>query len=687
MQVLTEDYSEAPLTVLVSGTHDISGNWSAQTTASEIWLVAGPGATFSGVLKIDDGAPPIHVKGFEITAHIDVEALAPLEISDCKFRRADSRRRLEGNGEAVLAALVVRSGSDTTITNGDFEGLELAIHVQGGTLVIAESNFRRNHDSIYVTNGLTRIVSTNFGASNFNGTTFSGTALRAIGGDVVLKDKTVFLVGNKQLALNISDGARVTYELPAPLGRYAFIQDSSGIYHFEPGEHRGNFPFACPAGTIGESFAPLDQSNPGCSRVCPEGYYCGAGTTIEKVCESGTFCPEGSPATQDCPAGTVGMKPLLPAAADCEICPNGTRCPKGSAKVELCGAGTHAPKPKSESCTHCEKGKYQDEEGKASCKICGPGNVCPSAAIKELECLPGTWSSTPGLANHSQCKNCPLGMYCPATVNGTTKPTPCPAGTVGQSTNLGSRESCTPCTDNTWSNPGTSSCDSCKEYYYLPPQEKKNTAVGTASVECLLCLDNAKCSPNVTLETIELDERWWRLGPRSQDLHRCDQNDETKFTPCSGGNQSGADGSGYCHGGYKGPLCQLCTDDTKWYNPQSSKCEECPQPGNTIGLLVGMAGGVLVLLTILVLALKHASQRSSHVMRARNGLVLCARRMHHLATAVSLVPKFKVSPNPNPNPDPSPNPNPNTDPNPNPNQLVLAFYQSAAVRTNTAACP
>ena len=152
----------------------------------------------------------------------------------------------------MLAALVVRSGSDTTITNGDFEGLHLAIHVQGGTLVIAESNFRRNHDSIYVTNGLTRIVSTNFGVSNFGGTTFSGTALRAIGGDVVLKDKTVFLVGNKQLALNITDGARVTYELPAPLGRYAFIQDSSGTYHFIPGEVLGNFPFPCPAGTVGE---------------------------------------------------------------------------------------------------------------------------------------------------------------------------------------------------------------------------------------------------------------------------------------------------------------------------------------------------------------------------------------------------------------------------------------------------
>ena len=611
------------------------------------------------MLNIYDGAPPIHIKGFEITARIDVEALAPLEISDCKFRRAESRRRLEENEEA-MPAFRVRSG-DSTITNGDFEGLELAIHVQGGTLVIAESNFRRNHDSIYVTNGLTRIVSTNFGVSNFNGTTFSGTALRAIGGDVVLTSKTTLLVGDDQLALSISDGARVTYELPAPLGRYAFIQDSGGIYEFIPGEHVGDFPFACPAGTIGNTSAVLDQSNPGCSRVCPAGYSCRAGTVDPIACENGTFCPRGSPAPQDCPKGRVGMRPLLRAAIECEICPNGTRCPKGSAEIEPCGAGTYAPAPESERCTDCDAGKYQNDTGKAGCKICGAGKFCPSRAAKEEDCFPGTWSNTSGLTDSANCSACPLGMFCP---KGSIAPEPCSEGTVGQSPKLVDQKSCTPCTDNTWSNPGSSSCDSCQKDYFLPPQEKKTTYVGTASVECLKCLDNAICLANVTLETIDLDEQWWRLGPRSKELHRCDQNDETKFTPCRGGNQSGADGSGYCLEGYRGPLCRLCnTSDEgqlQWYNPQSYMCEKCPPPGNTIGQLVGMVSGVLVLLAALVLALKHASQRSSHVMRARNGLVLCVRRMHHLSTAVSLVPKLK---------------------------LVLAFYQSAAVRKNMAACP
>jgi len=233
-----------------------------------------------------------------------------------------------------VAALVIRGGH-ITITNGDFEGLELAVHVEGGTLAIANSTFHQNTESIYVTGGSTRIANTVFSDSR-------ATAVHAIGGDVVLKDQAV-LLGN-QLALKVSDGAHVSYELPAPLGRYLFIQDGSGIYRFEPGEHLGDFPFACSAGIVGDSFAA--QSNPACSRRCPAGYACGVGTVVPLACENGTFCPEGSPAALDCPAGRVGTRPLLTSANECDICLSGTECPKGSAKVEPSEANPHPhPQP------------------------------------------------------------------------------------------------------------------------------------------------------------------------------------------------------------------------------------------------------------------------------------------------------------------------------------------------------
>ena len=79
IQTLTEAHGYAPLELRVDGTHDISGNWSNQTTASEIWLFAESEATLSGEFTIYEGAPPIHINGFNITARIDVEGLAPLD--------------------------------------------------------------------------------------------------------------------------------------------------------------------------------------------------------------------------------------------------------------------------------------------------------------------------------------------------------------------------------------------------------------------------------------------------------------------------------------------------------------------------------------------------------------------------------------------------------------------------------
>ena len=119
---------------------------------------------------------------------------------------SSSRRLLEDNEEA---AIIVRRGH-TTITNGDFEGLDLVINVQGGTISIAESNFRQNRDSIYVTNGLISIANTNFRASR-------GTAIHVVGGNVVLKNKTLVEARPNQPALNISNGGLVRYELPASL--------------------------------------------------------------------------------------------------------------------------------------------------------------------------------------------------------------------------------------------------------------------------------------------------------------------------------------------------------------------------------------------------------------------------------------------------------------------------------------
>ena len=275
---------------------------------------------------------------------------------------------------AEVAALIIRGGH-ITITNGNFEGLALAVHIEGGTLAIANSTFHQNTESVYVTGGWTRIANTIFSASR-------ATALHVIGGDVVLKDQAV-LLGN-QLALKISDGAHVSYELPAPLGRYAFIQDGSGIYRFEPGEHLGDFPFACSAGIVGDSFAA--QSNPACSRRCPAGYACGAATVVPLACANGTFCPTGSPATLDCPAGRVGTRPLLTSANECDICLSGTECPKGSAKVEPSEPEPRPrpqPQPKKPTSTPTPTSNTKTNTD----EVVRSGHTCPDTRERKLHTL------------------------------------------------------------------------------------------------------------------------------------------------------------------------------------------------------------------------------------------------------------------------------------------------------------
>mgnify|MGYP005646282695 CR=1 FL=1 len=140
-QVLAEAVGEAPLSIRIGpGDHNLTAVLSAKTTASEIWLVGKPGASLSGVLQLQGGAPPTHINGFDISGQIQVgedssvgseaELIGPLIISDCKFRGTSDRRLSEGIS-AKGAALTVYNG-DITLKDSEFEDLDLAIRVVGG---------------------------------------------------------------------------------------------------------------------------------------------------------------------------------------------------------------------------------------------------------------------------------------------------------------------------------------------------------------------------------------------------------------------------------------------------------------------------------------------------------------------------------------------------------------------------
>ena len=269
---------------------------------------------------------------------------------------------------------------------------------------------------------------------------------------MVLKDETALLVGNNQLALNISDGATVTYELPAPLGRYAFIQDSSGIFQFVSGEHLGDFPIACPAGVVGDSSDALSQRSPGCAKVCPAGYYCGAGTVVPTGCPVSSYCAAGSSAPTACKPGTFGQREKLASALECDTCHTGSwcsagnniSCPKdtynnltGQNSQEVCipcaDNAVADPGSSSVSACKCVKDYYDfiDDPEVVECRRCPIGSACeeePGHTLASLPLLPGYWRTS----NRSfAVKRCPDASSGNASACANMNGQPCKPWTTG----------------------------------------------------------------------------------------------------------------------------------------------------------------------------------------------------------------------------------------------------------------
>ena len=362
----------------------------------------------STLLEVRPSAPPVELHGLALNGgQVVIESSSTVDITGCRFGSASTRRRLQTS--ASERALMILGGS-VAISDAVFERLPGgAIEVSGGDVSVHTTSFKKNraerggallvsggelrvHNSTFTENEAneqggalliesgeaelsTTIVKTNFRASQ-------GTALiRAIGGNVVLKDETALLVGNDndQLALNISHGAQVRYELPAPLGRYAFIQDGSSTYKFESGEHPGDFPFACPAGAVGDSAAALSQRSPACARVCPAGHYCGAGTIVPTECPVGSYCAAGSSAPTSCKPGTVGRRVYLTSDEGCEPCPKGSWCSAGS--EVMCPEDTYQPRVNQSSAVACKRCAEFSESLAGSASVGRPANASRATMI------------------------------------------------------------------------------------------------------------------------------------------------------------------------------------------------------------------------------------------------------------------------------------------------------------------
>ena len=651
----------ARLTLPAGSLYRLSG--ALASPASEIWLdVEGDGAAGGGVpggsleldLELPADAPPLHLRGFRLVGSVSVDG-GSLEVDSCVFGEADvgtpsppMRRVLQAATEEEAAAaaaappprpvLIVTNGS-VHVHDAVFAALGgSAISLFGGTLHVERSRL----------DGCVGAVVVSGGAARFSQTTIRSdraTAMRVRGGDVTLANQSV--LGSNSRSIDLSPAGALRYALPAPLGYWAFVPDGSGVSVLQPGRYDDDYPFACSPGLLGDSYDL--QSGPACARPCPAGHWCGSASITPAVCVNGTFCPEGSPAPQRCPAGTFGGSAGLHQASQCDECKAGSACRAGSTAPTACALGTFAPEPRAEECSPCAAGNYTDTRGSLRCLTCPAGYVCPPGSALPRGCPPGTWSSAQGLGRQEACLDCPRGAFCPIA---TTAPLPCPASTVGRQPRLGAAEFCTECEAPLTSSEGASSCAFCVAgYYHTPLRAAHALAPGAANhsatsvdakagggsadrYKCTACLSDATCAANTTLATVDLHRGFWRLGARSTTLSACLW--ANNFTACRGGADAGSGGDGYCEGGFRGPLCQLCTNASYYFRESDVTCSECPHAAISVAAL-GYACIVLVLVYLGIKLLMRNIPR-----RRTRPLVLTLRRLYLRFKHLSLLPKLKL---------------------------------------------
>ena len=89
------------------------------------------------------------------------------------------------------------------------------------------------------------------------------------GGTVHLRNETLFVRnsagGKGGESISLSPEGSVDYTLPAPPGRWLFIQQGV-TFNLDSGGEYSEFPYACPAGVVGGP-TPKDQSGPQCSKL------------------------------------------------------------------------------------------------------------------------------------------------------------------------------------------------------------------------------------------------------------------------------------------------------------------------------------------------------------------------------------------------------------------------------------
>jgi len=136
---------------------------------------------------------------------------------------------------------------------------------------------------------------------------------------------------------------------------------------------------------------------------------------------------------------------------------------------------------------------------------------------------------------------------------------------------------------------------------------------------CRPCPAGASCPYGSTvLPYLFLEPGTWRISEAARTFEKC-QEGPHGATPCRGGTIVGDDGDGYCHPGNSGPLCQLCLEESHYFDWRSASCVKCPL-ASRYSLVYGLLIGVPVSLGAIAMLASRSSPRARRVLQYSRSL-------------------------------------------------------------------
>lgn len=163
-------------------------------------------------------------------------------------------------------------------------------------------------------------------------------------------------------------------------------------------------------------------------------------------------------------------------------------------------------------------------------------------------------------------------------------------------------------------------------YYRAPTRDDQSN--------CELCPTGATCDPGAEVETLIMDEGYWRLSNKTVDIRRCPYDSDGAFTPCRGG-VTDAEGA-LCvpgTGRHHGPLCKGCGNGF-YFDDMKARCEICPDEGGTSGIILGVVFAIAGSLSALTWIYLRPPRRLMYVSQRLH-------QLHDVLKPLGIWPKLK----------------------------------------------